>query len=75
MLNRVLGIPIFLLAMYLVFMVTINVGGAFIDFFDQLAGTIFVDGLGELLATFSAPEWLIAVLSSACGTLHSAPFL
>jgi ferrous iron transport protein B len=30
--------------MYLMFMVTINVGGAFIDFFDILAGTLFVDG-------------------------------
>ena len=32
-LNRALGIPIFLAAMYLTFMLTINVGGAFIDFF------------------------------------------
>ncbi|MGC8020634.1 ferrous iron transporter B, partial [Salmonella enterica] len=37
-LNRVLGIPIFLLMMYLMFMFTINIGGAFIDFFDQFFG-------------------------------------
>jgi ferrous iron transport protein B len=43
-LNRALGIPIFMAAMYLTFMLTINVGGAFIDFFDIFAGTIFVDG-------------------------------
>ena len=66
-LSRVLGIPIFLLAMYLMFMVTINVGGAFIDFFDQLAGTLFVDGLGELLGHFGAPEWLVAVLATGIG--------
>ncbi len=66
-LSRVFGIPIFLLAMYLMFMFTINLGGAFIDFFDQLAGTLFVDGLGELLASFSAPEWLIAVLATGIG--------
>lgn len=66
-LSRVLGIPIFLLAMYLMFMITINVGGAFIDFFDQLAGTLFVDGLGELLGHFGAPEWLVAVLATGIG--------
>ena len=49
-LNRWLGIPIFLGVMYLLFMFTINVGGAFIDFFDILFGTIFVDGLGRLLS-------------------------
>lgn len=66
-LSRVLGIPIFLVAMYLMFMVTINLGGAFIDFFDQLAGTIFVDGFGELLAGMHAPEWLITVLATGIG--------
>jgi ferrous iron transport protein B len=66
-LSRVFGIPIFLLAMYLMFMFTINLGGAFIDFFDQLAGTLFVDGLGELLAVLHAPEWLIAVLTTGIG--------
>ena len=66
-LNRVLGIPIFLLAMYLTFMITINIGGAFIDFFDILAGTIFVDGFGALLAAVGAPDWLIAVLATGIG--------
>ncbi len=46
-LNRTLGIPIFLLMMYLMFMFTINIGGAFIDFFDQFAGILLVDGFGE----------------------------
>ena len=66
-LSRVFGIPIFLLAMYLMFMFTINLGGAFIDFFDQFAGTLFVDGLGELLRSLNAPEWLIAVLATGIG--------
>jgi hypothetical protein len=47
-LNRWLGIPIFLGVMYLLFMFAINVGSAFIDFFDILFGTIFVDGLGRV---------------------------
>ncbi|OEU72996.1 MAG: ferrous iron transport protein B, partial [Desulfuromonadales bacterium C00003093] len=67
MLNRVLGIPIFLLAMYLMFMFTINLGGAFIDFFDIFAGTIFVDGFGELLNSIGTPEWLVAILAGGIG--------
>jgi len=66
-LNRVLGIPIFLVAMYLMFMVTINIGGAFIDFFDIFAGTICVDGFGELLAAMGSPEWLTAILAGGVG--------
>ncbi len=66
-LNRALGIPIFLVAMYLMFMVTINIGGAFIDFFDIFAGTICVDGFGELLAAMGSPEWLVAILAGGVG--------
>jgi ferrous iron transport protein B len=66
-LNRTLGIPIFLFAMYLMFMVTINIGGAFIDFFDIFTGTIFVDGFGELLAGIGSPEWLNAIIAGGIG--------
>ena len=48
-LNRWLGIPVFLLVMYLMFTISINVGGAFIDFFDITFATIFVDGFGKIL--------------------------
>ncbi|MGD9950389.1 MAG: Fe(2+) transporter permease subunit FeoB [Desulfobulbus sp.] len=66
-LSRFFGLPIFLVAMYLMFMFTINLGGAFIDFFDQFSGTIFVDGLSELLANLHAPDWMIAVLATGIG--------
>jgi ferrous iron transport protein B len=66
-LNRILGLPIFFLMMYLTFMFTINVGGAFIDFFDIAAGAIFVDGLAELLSGFSAPAWLIGIIATGVG--------
>jgi ferrous iron transport protein B len=66
-LNRVLGIPIFLAAMYLMFMVTINVGGAFIDFFEIFAATLFVDGFGTLLTAIGSPEWLKALLADGIG--------
>lgn len=66
-LNRALGLPIFFLVMYLMFMFTINIGGAFIDFFDILAGTIFVDGVGEVLASLGAPGWVMTVLAEGVG--------
>ncbi|MCK4500195.1 ferrous iron transport protein B, partial [Candidatus Babeliales bacterium] len=65
--NRILGIPIFLAVMYLVFWVTINVGGAFIDFFDIFFGTIFVDGLGALLSSIHTPDWLITIIAGGIG--------
>ena len=66
-LNRVLGIPIFLAVMYAMFMLTINVGGAFIDFFDILFGTILVDGFGALLGRLGSPDWLTALLADGVG--------
>jgi ferrous iron transport protein B len=66
-LNRILGIPIFLLMMYLMFMFTINIGGAFIDFFDQAAAALVVDGFGEVLGSLGAPEWLNVLLAKGIG--------
>ena len=66
-LNRVAGIPLFLVCMYLMFMFTINLGGAFIDFFDQLAGTIFVEGTAYVLGLIDAPAWLVTVLTNGIG--------
>ncbi|MBN1500816.1 MAG: Fe(2+) transporter permease subunit FeoB [Spirochaetes bacterium] len=66
-LNRIIGIPVFLGVMYLVFWATISVGGAFIDFFDILAGTVFVDGLGNLLAYMHTPDWFIAIIAGSIG--------
>ncbi len=66
-LNRVLGIPIFLLIMYSMFMLTINVGSAFIDFFDLLAGTFLVDGFGHLLSEYGVPGWGVLFLATGVG--------
>ncbi len=67
LLNRWIGIPAFLGVMYLMFMFAINGGAVFIDFFDIVAGTIFVDGIQELLSGVGAPEWLTLVLSGGVG--------
>ncbi len=66
-LNRVLSIPIFFAVMYLIFMLTINVGSPFVDFFDKFMGTIFVDGFGHLLAILNIPKWLITLLAGGIG--------
>jgi ferrous iron transport protein B len=66
-LNRVLGIPIFLAVMYLLFMFTINIGGAFIDFFDQAADTLFVAGTAHILTGLGAPAWLTLLLAEGLG--------
>ena len=66
-LNRVLGIPIFLAAIYLLFLFSINVGGALQDFFDLSSQTIFVDGVSNALTRVGAPTWLIALLANGAG--------
>jgi ferrous iron transport protein B len=66
-LNRFLGIPVFLLVMYAMFMFTINIGSAFIDFFDQAVGALLVDGLSHLLTGLNWPEWLIVTLANGVG--------
>ncbi len=66
-LHKIFGPLVFLAAIYLMFMLTINVGGAFIDFFGILARTIFVDGSRALLAAIGLPEWLIVIVSDGFG--------
>ncbi len=66
-LNRFMGIPVFLLVMYTMFMFTINVGSAFVDFFDQLVGALLVDGLTNLLTYLAWPEWLTVLVANGIG--------
>ncbi|GEO80548.1 Fe(2+) transporter permease subunit FeoB [Pararhodospirillum oryzae] len=66
-LHPLLGIPVFLLVMYALFTFTINVGGAFIDFFDLAAGAIFVDGFGTILTAIGAPDWVRVLAADGLG--------
>jgi len=66
-LNRFLGMPIFLLVMYAMFMFTINFGSAFVDFFDQFVGAFLVDGMSALLTSYHWPDWLIVLISDGIG--------
>ena len=66
-LNRWLGLPIFLAIMYVMFLFTQNFGAAFIDFFDITFAGIFVDGFGRLLEAVGTPEWLKVLLADGIG--------
>lgn len=66
-LNRWLGIPFFFAIMYLMFIFAINVGGAFIDFFDIASATLFVDGTHYLMEQIGAPQWLATLLADGLG--------
>ena len=67
-LNRFLGIPLFLFIMYLVFWVAVNIGNAFVDFFDIACVAIFVEGVAVVLNKMGAPEFLVTLLSAGVGT-------
>ncbi len=70
-LNRWIGIPLFLVVMYLMFFIAINIGGTFIDFFDISVGTIFVDAPQAWLEGFGAPGLLIGFVTSLGGGVQT----
>jgi ferrous iron transport protein B len=66
-LNRVLAFPLFLGVMYLMFMFTINLGGAFIDLFDGVAGALFVELPRRLLTDIGLPQWIVTLVADGVG--------
>ena len=66
-LNRFLAFPLFLLAIYLMFMFSINVGSAFIDFFDQAGSVLFVEAPRALFNSIGLPNLLIVLLADGVG--------
>jgi len=66
-LDRVWGVPLFLVVMYLMFIFTIDFGGAFIDVFDGVVGALAVDSVRALLATVGASEWITLILADGVG--------
>ena len=66
-LHPVAGVPVFLFIMYLMFMFSINVGSAFIDFFDMTAGALFVDHFGALMFSLGSPTWLVTIIAGGVG--------
>ncbi|MEQ8954907.1 MAG: ferrous iron transport protein B, partial [Gammaproteobacteria bacterium] len=66
-LNRLLGIPIFLFMIYLMFTVAVNLGAVFIDFFDILFAAVLVDGTTWVLEQIAMPPLIITLLAQGVG--------
>lgn len=66
-LNRWLAFPLFLFCMYLIFFLTIHLGGALIDAFDGVAGVFFVATPKWLLTSIGSPDWLAVLLADGVG--------
>lgn len=66
-LNRFLAFPIFLGVMYLMFLFAINVGSAFIDFFDIAGAAVFVEAPRQLLVSAGLPRWAVVFLADGVG--------
>ncbi|HAS90601.1 MAG TPA: ferrous iron transport protein B [Desulfovibrio sp.] len=60
--NKFAAIPVFLISMFLTFWFAIGLGSVFIDFFDIMAGLIFIDIPAEALSAVGAPEWVSVTL-------------
>ena len=67
LLNGVLALPLFLMVVYLMFFITISVGGAFIDFFDGVGDAIFVEGSRWVFSNLYLPPFLVAFLADGVG--------
>lgn len=65
-LNKWIGVPFFFVVMYLMFMFSINIGSAFIDFFDIGVGALLVDG-GHYLLDDHLPVWLVTLIADGVG--------
>jgi ferrous iron transport protein B len=66
-LNKYLGVPLFLFVTYLMFLFTINFGGAFIDFFDQTSKAILVDGASIWLSDLGLADWFVTLIANGVG--------
>jgi len=66
-LNRFFAFPMFLAVMYCVFLISINVGSAFIDLFDGVANVLFVEGPRQILEGAGLPPWLVIFIADGVG--------
>jgi len=66
-LNRYAAYPVFLGIMYLMFLFSINIGSAFIDFFDLVGSVLFVEGPRQFLEWIGLPAWGVVFLADGVG--------
>ncbi len=60
-LNRYLGIPIFLAAMWLVFKLTFDVSTPFADWIDEMTAGPFMRWTAAVMISLRAPDWMISL--------------
>jgi len=66
-LNRWLGIPVFLAVMYVMFVLSINIGAALQPLFDSSSVAIFIHGAQWLGYVCHFPDWLTVFLAQGIG--------
>lgn len=62
-LNRFLGIPIFLAAMWLVFKLTFDLSSPFADWLDAMTAGPFKRWAEAILGTLGAPDWTVSLVN------------
>jgi ferrous iron transport protein B len=66
-LSDVLGVPIFLAVLYMVFVVSFSGGNIFLNFFDQASLAILQAGLGHVLLMIGLPDRAVSVIAGGIG--------
>lgn len=66
-LHEWLGVPIFLLVLYLVFVVSFSGGNILLDFFDQASSALLIGGVGHVLLQAGLPDWIVSVVAGGVG--------
>ncbi len=66
-LNRFLGIPIFLIVMYSVFMFAIEVSGNFQNYLEIASRLLFIEGPERVLSNLQCPKWVVTLLVFGVG--------
>lgn len=59
--NRWVGLPIFLVVMYVVFQLVVNVSAFFLDWVDSVISGPVTRWVSGLLTLFSAPDWFLSL--------------
>ena len=67
-LNRFLGIPLFLAVMAGVFALVSFAGGAPTELCEGLGNAVFINGFGWLFGLCHAPQWLVSVVTGGVGS-------
>lgn len=67
LLNRWLGVPLFFMVMYLMFILVINLGSALQPLFEGGSAALFIDGTQWLSYQLHGPRWLTLLLAQGVG--------